>query len=135
MLLPEAGLECVCTSPSTNVKITLTFDFCACSTKSSPRPGGICWIMWEFPEMGGTPKWLVFNGKSHQNGGFDVDLGVPLFQETTMLNVIFHPSSRTVRATRSFESDSSPIFHTDACPKGAVVSILHQSRASNRPPT
>ena len=34
--------------------------------------------------MGGTPKWLVYRGKSHL--GMD-DLGVPLFQETSTLNL------------------------------------------------
>ena len=29
---------------------------------------------------GGTPKWMVYNGKSHSN-----HLGVPLFQETSIL--------------------------------------------------
>ena len=39
------------------------------------------WInIWGFPEIGGSPKWMVYKGKSFLNGWW---LGVPLFQETT----------------------------------------------------
>ena len=82
--------------------------------------------------MGGTPKWLVFNGQSHQNGGFG---GTPISgNHHVECDFSIHLQGLFGRLVL-LSPDSSPIFHTDACPKGAVVSILHQSRASNRPPT
>ena len=48
---------------------------------------------------GGTPKWLVYNGKSHENGWW---LRLPLFQETSILSCF---GQRTI----SFPEVQSPI--------------------------
>jgi hypothetical protein len=43
----------------------------------------ILWESWGFHKWGGIPKWKVYKGYSHIPIKID-DLGVPLFQETTI---------------------------------------------------
>ena len=51
------------------------------SWRKSRRLGESLWLFGGFHGHGGTPQWLVFNGKS--NGKMD-DVGLPRFMETTI---------------------------------------------------